>query len=66
MEENSRYTLPDIARRLDAKLHRVRYVVQEYRIEPAERIGIIRLWGDAQVDAIRAALRRTDQRRAGR
>ncbi len=60
---DQKLTLPEIARRLGEPLHRVRYAVETYRIEPSERIGIMRVWGEAQVAAIQSALRRIAQGR---
>lgn len=57
-------TLPEIARRLGEPLHRVRYAVETYRIEPVERIGIVRVWGPAEIAMVQSALRRIRQRRA--
>ena len=50
------YTITDIASLLDVPIHRVRYAVLAYRIEPARKAGNIRIWTKSQLPLIRAAL----------
>ena len=65
METPNLLTLADVARLLNERLNRVKYAVDEYRIEPRQRAGIIRLWHPDDVPAIRAALTRIANRRGG-
>jgi hypothetical protein len=59
-------TLGDVARRLDKSPHVVDYAIRTYRIEPRQRAGILRLWAEADVPTIAAAMRRVSERRGGR
>jgi hypothetical protein len=56
-------TLGDVARECGAKPSRVKYALTEYRIEPHQRAGILRLFHPEQIPEIKAALRRIANRR---
>jgi len=57
-------TIGDIHRRLPShRLHQIQYAIREYAIEPRRRVGIVRLWAEADVATIAAALRRIAERR---
>ena len=56
-------TVGDLARETGAKKHQVCYAIAEYRIDPAQRAGIIRLFHRNQLPMIRSALRRIAERR---
>jgi len=58
-------TVGEIARRLDEPLHRVEYVIRTRNIHPVGRAGNLRVFSDADVDYIRAELRRIDEEREG-
>jgi len=58
-------TLRDVANRLNARQHRVKYAIEAYSIEPRQRAGIIRLWGESDLPQIHAALNRTAGRVRG-
>jgi hypothetical protein len=65
---NSLLTITDIEREIRAdfpcvRRHHLTYALREYRIEPSQRAGIIRLWHRNQLDAIRGALVRIADRR---
>lgn len=52
-------TLREIARECGVRTHVAKYAIAEYRIEPRQRAGIIRLFSADQLPAIQAAIRRT-------
>jgi hypothetical protein len=49
-------TVSEIAKELDERVYRVRYIVDYYRIEPAARAGMVRLFTPAQRDIIKSRL----------
>lgn len=54
-------TIGDLARRPDFEgfsQQQISYAIQEYRIEPRQRAGIIRLFSESQVATILSALHR--------
>lgn len=53
------HTITDIAELCSVPVHRVRYAVLAYRIEPARKVGNVRIWTDSQLPLIRAALETT-------
>lgn len=55
-------TVGDIAREEGVPAHRVAYAIETYRIEPTQRAGILRLYDESKIVAIRSALRRISQR----
>ena len=63
VEQHRLRTLGEIARLLDVPFHRVAYAVTTYEINEATRVGIIRLFDESGVQAIRAALSRIAGRR---
>ena len=56
-------TIGDIARLCRVRLHQAKYAIQEYRIEPRQRAGIIRLWSVEDLPHIQSALNRIAERR---
>lgn len=56
-------TIRDAARRLGVQVHRLRYAIDELDIQPKQRAGIIRLFGEDQLEQMRSALRRIAGRR---
>ncbi len=50
------YTITDIASLLGVPVHRVRYAVLAYRIEPVRKVGNVRIWTKSQLPLIRASL----------
>lgn len=58
-------TVGEIARRLQAPLHRVEYVIRSRSIQPASRAGNARVFSEADVDHIAGELRRIDEEREG-
>ena len=59
-------TLRDISQRCPGyRLHQLKYAIDEYGISPHSRVGIIRLWKEDDLPAIKAALRGIAQRRGG-
>ena len=63
--ETKLLTLADVARLLNAKPSRIKYAIEQYRIEPRQRAGIIRLWAVDDLPTIRSAMLRIESRRGG-
>lgn len=59
-------TLGDIARRLNASSHRVKYAIEQYHIAPRMRAGIIRLWLEEDIARVASALARIASNRGER
>ena len=59
-------TLGQLARRFDVSTHQLKYAVDQYRIEPVMRAGIIRLWSEDAIPLIKSALDRIAANRSGR
>ncbi len=49
-------TSSQIADRLGEPPQRVAYIIRKFRLKPVERIGIIRLFDEEQVEAIKEGL----------
>jgi predicted transcriptional regulator len=63
MESNtSLLTVGAIARETGQPLHRVRYALESYRIEPLQRAGILRLFSREDLPRIKSALDRIANR----
>lgn len=56
MLETSLYTASQIADKLGEPPQRVCYIIRKYRIKPVQRIGIIRLFDEEQIAAIKNGL----------
>ena len=52
------YTVSNIADTLHEPPQRVAYVIRKYRLKPVQRVGIIRLFDEDQVSAIKNGLYR--------
>lgn len=50
------YTASQIADQLSESPQRVTYIIRKYRLKPVQRIGIIRLFDDQQVEVIKQGL----------
>lgn len=59
------YTTGDIVRQTGASVAQVNYAIGRYRIAPAQRAGIIRLYDEHAVEAIRSAIQRVGRDRGG-
>lgn len=59
-------TVGDIAREMGVPVHRVAYAVAVYNIAPTQRAGILRLFDEVKVAAIKSALRRVEANRGDR
>jgi hypothetical protein len=44
--------------------HSLNYAIDSYRIDPARRIGVVRVWSRAQLTQIRSAVARIAGRKA--
>jgi len=53
-------TVGQIARQEGVPAHRVDYAIQRYNIADTQRVGILRVYDDAGVEAIKSALRRIE------
>jgi hypothetical protein len=56
MENANLYTASQIADRLGEPPQRITYIIRKYRLKPVQRIGIIRLFSEEQVKAIKQGL----------
>lgn len=56
MVEMDLWTATQIADRLGEPPQRVCYIIRKYRLKPVQRIGIIRLFSEEQVEAIKQGL----------
>lgn len=54
-----------IARRLDRPVHQIEYAIRTRNIQPDGQAGHYRLFGEAAVERIQAALQEMDARRGG-
>lgn len=61
MSDKSIWTVGDIARARNTTESRVKYWIANLRIEPAERVGVIRAFSREQAAEINRALDRADQ-----
>ena len=57
-------TASQIADELDEPPQRVTYIIHKYRLKPAARVGIIRLFTRQQVEAIKQGVYRIQIRRS--
>lgn len=56
MLDRNLYTASQIADRLSEPPQRVCYIIRKYRIKPVQHVGIIRLFSEDQVEAIKQGL----------
>lgn len=56
MTDDKRFTVTQIADRLEEPPQRVAYVIAKHRIKPMDRIGIIRLFSEGQIEAVKQGL----------
>jgi hypothetical protein len=56
MQYANLYTASQIADRLAEPPQRVTYIIRKHRIKPVRRVGIIRLFDEKQIKAIRQGL----------
>ena len=59
-------TIGEIAKLERIPAHRISYAIEQYHVEPVQRAGIIRLYDEPGIAAIRSALRRIGRERGGR
>ena len=64
-ETTKLYTIGDIARAEGIPKCRIEYAIEQYRITETQRGGIIRLYDESKVAAIRSAVARIADRRGG-
>jgi len=62
---HSLLTLGQLANRLGVSTHRLKYAIDQYRIAPVSRVGIIRVWSDDSIPLIRSALARIASNKRG-
>lgn len=58
-------TLGQIAQQLGVSIHRAKYAIESYRIEPVTRIGIMRVWSEDDLPRIKSAIARVASNRGG-
>lgn len=56
MKYTNLLTASQIADRLGEPPQRVTYIIRKYRLKPVQRVGIIRLFSEEQVKAIKQGL----------
>ena len=56
-------TIGELAEHLDISTHRLKYAIERYKIKPARRFGIIRVWSEAEIPRIKSAIARIAQSR---
>lgn len=54
-QSSALFTMGQIAETLGIPIHTVRYIIESRRIKPACRVGNIRAFGAAEVEAVREA-----------
>ena len=57
-------TASQIAEQLNEPPQRITYIIRKYRLKPVERVGIIRLFEEKQIKAIKQGLYGIQIRRA--
>ena len=57
-------TLGQIAKRLGVSTHRLKYAIDQYHVEHVTRIGITRVWTEADLPRSRLALARVAANRS--
>jgi len=62
---DTEFTIGQIADLLQEPPARVAYIISKHRLKPIRRIGIIRLFGTEQMEAIRQGLYGIQIRRSG-
>lgn len=50
---SSLFTVTQIAEKLDEPTDRVTYIIRRLRLKPVDRIALVRLFDEGQVDTIR-------------
>jgi DNA-binding transcriptional MerR regulator len=58
-------TLGEISERLGVSTHRLKYAIEQYKIPPTRRVGIIRVWSDDKIPLIQKALAQIAENRGG-
>lgn len=58
-------TIGEIADRLDVSMHRLKYAIDQYKIAPDRRVGIIRVWSESKLPLIENALAKIAENRHG-
>ena len=58
-------TVGALARKLDAPLHRVEYILSSRNVQPVGRAGNARVFQPADLDFVKSELRRIDEERNG-
>lgn len=58
-------TIGEIADRLNVSMHRLKYAIDQYKIPPDRRVGIIRVWSESKLPQIQSALSKIAENRHG-
>ena len=66
MKKENLMTLGQVAERLDVPTYTLAYAIQKGRIKPYCRVGITRVWVEADLPRIRAVLAGIKKRRTGK
>lgn len=62
--EDELQTIGQIADRFEEPPARIAYIISKHRIKPVKRVGIIRLFGEKQIELIKEGLYRIQIRNA--
>ena len=60
--EKSSFTTGDLARHFGVSIAQLKYALETARVEPAERVGILRVYHAEQLAAVESAVNRTTRR----
>ena len=58
-------TVSQLSERLNVSTHQLKYAIDQYRIAPTTRVGIIRVWSETDIPLIKSALARIASNRGG-
>jgi len=58
-------TLGQLSEHLNVASHRLKYAIDQHRIAPAMRVGIIRVWSESDLPQIKRALAQVAANRRG-
>lgn len=63
-QQPARYTVGDFCRRFGKSERQITHAIDAARIEPAFRVGIVRVFDEAAAEQLAATLRRIEGRKA--
>ena len=63
LTDPARSVPPIVGKRLHVSAHQVKYAIDSHQIEPAARLGILRVWSEDAIPRVQSALRQIAQNR---